>query len=518
MIDTLNTWGTWWAGYFGAAVLQNTLFLVVLILVLRAMRNAPAGLRYALCIIGLAKLLLPPFLPAGFMQTPDGVAPVASLVSLSSAAPSHTAGYGVEHAPAPHLNLAGLAFGVWVTIAVGYLALAALSVIRLRRKLKSAVSLGLLDDGPGPGKQIEVLKTDAVPVPLTFGFFRPKIYVPEAWQDWGEGCRAMVLAHELAHIRRWDRLGQALQVALKAFYLFHPLVWLLDRRISRYREMACDDEAIAKTASGAADYSHHLVEVAERAVFAGVSWRSVSPLVGHRKGLLDRVRYQLEVKDMKSTSHRTRSLILAGLMLLVLPLSWYCGKAGTDEAGATVGQEAPKTMKEVTVVLSPGGKMAVDGEAGTLRELARMLRARFPSGRDKVLVRLMCEDGVAMERITQVHETLVDLDLRKVIYEGPPEEGLPLILPSFEDQEKLAALGGEHVTVLKVDLPGHVVLDGEPMKLTEVKQAISDRLAEDPHLVVSLAWAPTARYEDFLMVLELAKAAGAERISVQIGA
>jgi beta-lactamase regulating signal transducer with metallopeptidase domain/biopolymer transport protein ExbD len=519
MIELLNSWGSSWVAYFGPAVLQNTVFLGLIILALHFLRNARAGLCYALCLIGLAKLLLPPFLPTGLVLTPETVTPAASAVNLSSSAAAGTSA-AAGHGAGTGLGFVGFAFAFWVTMMVSYLAYSALSALRLRHKLRHAVPVGELESGRRHCRQVKILKTDAVPVPLTFGLLRPMIYVPEAWENWSHRCRSMVLSHELAHIRRWDMLGQALQAVLKALYFFHPLVWLLDRRTNEYREMACDDAATAGSAGDALDYSRHLIEIAEGAVLGRLPLRSVSAILKHRKGLLPRISYQLEVKRMKTTPARTRVLVLAGLLLFILPLSWYCGRAETEQGGPTSGSAAAKTptsMQDVTVVLGPGEEVSVDGKAGTLRELPKMLQELFPSGMDNVLVRMRCEDGVGMDRVSETHEILVGLDLTKVIYEGAPEEGLPLILPSAEHREKLAQLAGEHVAVLKINVPGRILLDGEPIKLTQVKQAITERLADDPHLVVSLVWAPTARYDDFLMVLALVKAAGAKRIAVPVG-
>lgn len=520
MIDLLNAWGASWADYFVPAVLQNTLFLGLILLALHILKNARASLRYALCLIGLVKLLLPPFLSTGFVETPERLVPVVSLMNLSPGAPSSGAGLVAEHGAGTHLDFVGLVFAVWAAVAVVHLIHTALSAARLGHELKGAVSVTDPDGILERGKPVEVLKTDAVPVPLTFGLLRPKVYVPEVWDDWSESCRRMVLAHELAHIGRLDRLGQVLQVTMRALYFFHPLVWLLDGRMNEYREMACDDAATENSASGAAVYSRHLVEIAEKAMLGRASWKSASAFLQHRNGLLERVRYQLEVKDMKVISARAKALVFAGLLLLVLPLSWYCGKAETEQvqtsaAGAVVG--APKSMKEVTIVLKPGQKVSVDEEIAAMDALVETLEAKVPSDRDNVLVKLSCEDGVAMERVSEVHKILVGLDIRKVIYEGDPEEGLPLVLPSSEHRQKLAQLAGEHMAVVKVDVPGRAVLDGEPIMVTEIRQAIEDRLAEDPHLVVSLVWAPTAQYEDFMLVLGLVKAAGATRVAVQIG-
>ena len=276
MIDLLNTWGSSWFSYFGPAVLQNTLVLGLIILALRILRSAPASLRYSLCLIGFVKLLLPPFLPTGLLRTPEAFAPTASFLTVASGTLSPV-NPATGHAAGAGLGAPGIAFAVWAVVAAVYIACTTVSALRLRRRLRGALLVGALEEGRYRGRRIEVLKTDAAPVPLTFGLLEPKIYVPQDWEDWNEGGRRMVLAHELAHIRRLDGISQAFQVLLKALYFFHPLVWLLDRKMSEYREMACDDEATERSASKAVDYSHHLSR-SPRVRYSEASHGSLYPL------------------------------------------------------------------------------------------------------------------------------------------------------------------------------------------------------------------------------------------------
>jgi TonB family protein len=53
-----------------------------------------------------------------------------------------------------------------------------------------------------------------------------------------------VLAHELAHIRRYDYLVNVLQMLAEALLFYHPAVWWTSARIRRERELCCDDEAV----------------------------------------------------------------------------------------------------------------------------------------------------------------------------------------------------------------------------------------------------------------------------------
>ncbi|HZZ57343.1 MAG TPA: M56 family metallopeptidase, partial [Opitutaceae bacterium] len=54
-----------------------------------------------------------------------------------------------------------------------------------------------------------------------------------------------VLLHECEHARRRDNLWAAFQVPFVAALWFHPLVWVLSRRIALESEMACDEAVLA---------------------------------------------------------------------------------------------------------------------------------------------------------------------------------------------------------------------------------------------------------------------------------
>ena len=77
-----------------------------------------------------------------------------------------------------------------------------------RRKYRAAVRV---EDGPVRaflaahplGRQMAVKRTAQVTSPLTYGLFRPVILLPRDFPQEGEAL-SFVLAHELAHIKRWD--------------------------------------------------------------------------------------------------------------------------------------------------------------------------------------------------------------------------------------------------------------------------------------------------------------------------
>jgi len=82
--------------------------------------------------------------------------------------------------------------------------------------------------------------------PAVIGWFRPIVFVPmTALTGLSETQLRLVLAHELAHIRRWDAAFNLVQIASEMLLFFNPAVWWLNRRIRIEREHCCDDRAVS---------------------------------------------------------------------------------------------------------------------------------------------------------------------------------------------------------------------------------------------------------------------------------
>lgn len=85
--------------------------------------------------------------------------------------------------------------------------------------------------------------------PVTAGWWRPVVLVPASLvSGMPPDLLQALLAHELAHIRRFDYLVNLLQNVIETLLFYHPVVWGLSRRIRAERELIADD--IASTAAG----------------------------------------------------------------------------------------------------------------------------------------------------------------------------------------------------------------------------------------------------------------------------
>ena len=83
---------------------------------------------------------------------------------------------------------------------------------------------------------------ERVAVPTVIGVLRPMIFLPATLMTGLSPDEfSAILSHELAHIRRYDLWMNLLQRVIESVLFFHPVIWLLSRRLSAEREICCDD-------------------------------------------------------------------------------------------------------------------------------------------------------------------------------------------------------------------------------------------------------------------------------------
>lgn len=100
----------------------------------------------------------------------------------------------------------------------------------------------------GIQRSVKLAFSRKVSQPMTLGVLRPIILLPvELMTGLPLADLDMVLAHELAHIRRADYLVNVLQNILEIAFFFHPVVWWISRDMRRSREACCDDLAVGIT-------------------------------------------------------------------------------------------------------------------------------------------------------------------------------------------------------------------------------------------------------------------------------
>lgn len=167
------------------------------------------------------------------------------------------------------------------------------------------------------GHRVVLRISDEVISPMVFGIWRAVILMPlsSAMTLTPEQLQA-ILAHELAHVRRWDYLCNLVQTSIECLFFFQPAVWWISRRVREFREDCCDRVA-ATTCADPLVYAEALLHMEEQ---RRQHRRLAVALQGSGGPLLNRIRRVLgeEVMDQRSMSGiriAVVSMVLAGLYL-----------------------------------------------------------------------------------------------------------------------------------------------------------------------------------------------------------
>ncbi|HET9097237.1 MAG TPA: M56 family metallopeptidase [Candidatus Baltobacteraceae bacterium] len=96
-----------------------------------------------------------------------------------------------------------------------------------------------------------VFLSDCVPVPIAVGFAHPSVLLPARMiEEHSPAAIEAIIAHETAHLRRYDVWTNLLARVLEALTVLNPAGWFMLRRLSIEREIACDDWVVAHSGSG----------------------------------------------------------------------------------------------------------------------------------------------------------------------------------------------------------------------------------------------------------------------------
>lgn len=175
--------------------------------------------------------------------------------------------------------------------------------------------------------------------PLALLWWRPLVILPASWlANASPETVEAVLAHELAHIRRYDLWVNLAQRLAETLLFFHPCVWWVSRQIRLERELCCDVDAVAATGQPVA-YAQALE------VMAWQRRRQTLPQFalgwgGTRMALLHRVKRVLGVESSASeTNWWTLGLAGAGVGTACwLGSTLWTNPAQGDERSGLVAQ------------------------------------------------------------------------------------------------------------------------------------------------------------------------------------
>jgi bla regulator protein BlaR1 len=245
--------------------------------------------------------------------------------------------------------IAGVFVAVWVLGAVWRLS-AIMRGLRTLNRWRHAASLlpperfGDLLHRPADA---EIRESADVTTPMVVGVLRPCVLLPVGFAEKLDRAHlALVLSHEVAHVRRGDPLHMLVQRLITALYFYNPAIHWVARQIDRERECSCDDRVIRHSHDSEA-YASSLIAVARHVAGMPAPAEAVGA-VGRTSQLKVRIERLLErsanpdVRPSWFAVGSTTSAILAAAVFLSpsIPLAQTAASAeplGAPAKPATAG-------------------------------------------------------------------------------------------------------------------------------------------------------------------------------------
>ena len=341
-----------------AILLEMTLtggVLILIVLLLRAilLNRLPKTAFIVMWAVVLVRLLLPvsffgttteTVAEASEVSTVEAITPtegsevrkVITLDSYNSASQSATIAETAERA-----NIFRI---VWLAGAVICAIVLAVSYILSIRRFNKSENLesDFIESFQSSNKlrrTVTVKLSDKTTTPLTYGIIHPVILLPNGMDLSDQKQLKYVLMHEYIHIRKLDNLLKGISSAAVCIHWFNPLVWVMNRFLSRDIELRCD-EALLRQCQGdcRADYALTLIDLEDKRrgfATAGTAFAM--------RASEERIRAIMKYRKITPASALTMALCITLLCTAFVG----CGAVGTENQEIIVTEDTATDIEEV---------------------------------------------------------------------------------------------------------------------------------------------------------------------------
>jgi len=332
------------------------------------------------------------------------------------------------------------------------------------------------------GRKVVLKSHPRVAVPLTWGWRKPVILMPEEARSWEERRRSTALLHELSHAKRADFLVMMLVRLSLALFWFNPLSWIVLGKMKKEQEKACDEWVLRSGVKPSA-YAAHLLSFQKR---RGSPLGPSVALLGlfEKSTINDRLfailRQKLTFKEVTMKAKMMMSLAVVLAVVLV-------GTARPSSARTEAGDD--------TVLLAeamPGSGPAPAAAAQKKQEVKEDEKSSKKTAKKTVVVTTGGDQSDTVELVVTEGETEKKMTLNSpVIIKKTDEPERSLIILS-EGKEVLTVKGDVRLEVKapSTTVEGKTIVfeGGEPLflvaKKDKGKKKREIRLVTEPHVKI----------------------------------
>lgn len=304
----------------GLMELQIAILALLVLAGERVFRRPLPKVRYALWLVVLVKCLLPPFFAL----------PESAQTKISDFAAPIIFSVMVEEGPlaTPGLSATAMVVMLWAAVSFAFLFIALRRYWRLRTRLTDAQPVAVSEVFSGDPPKFAwppIWRVENLPTPAAIGLLRPQIFLTGAAAKSERSALQAILYHELAHVQRGDGWTVLLQTLAQILHPLNPFVWLMNLRLSRYREEICDDFALQHAAVSPRRYGEILLQFLETHTASPLTAQTGTCFFETANGFKQRFQYLLTPKETTMNRLNWQHKLFVGGLVVLLPLvSWQC--------------------------------------------------------------------------------------------------------------------------------------------------------------------------------------------------
>lgn len=189
----------------------------------------------------------------------------------------------------------------------------------------------------GIRRKITLLTSDTCGFAFTSGLVNPTIFVPKKLLRRANPDEVkLLIAHEMAHVKRYDDLSILILSTIQCLYFFFPPAWICIGIIKASREKLCDAEVLSHGCTSASSYCNALLNLVR--IMRARPPSVIASISDHGNQLKQRILYLHEENKMKNINSKTITAVLAITGAVLLPMgagSSFANKASDEMAFVT---------------------------------------------------------------------------------------------------------------------------------------------------------------------------------------
>ncbi|MDE2734554.1 MAG: biopolymer transporter ExbD [Gemmatimonadota bacterium] len=355
--------------------------------------------------------------------------------------------------------------------------------------------------------KVEVATSPSISSPMALGILRPIIVFPaDLVEKLSADKLALILMHELAHVRRWDNLTLLLQRLVSAVLFFHPAVWLCGRMLRREAEQACDDLVVCSTGRSEA-YARGLAHVAERAAHLNPLIRRIPTMnaFAAESDLARRIRRTLGggARQMGMRTRVLAAVLLCPLAAVTLPsVSKISAESSQDERPFILVKQDDKpvtfaTLKEelqakrrllsgqderLFIVVEQDGNMKLNDKSVTFATLKEELQAKRRLLDNTTMIVIQSDGHTPHGQIVQIMYVARQVGLVDMVVWDTTSEVANVAAEASRDDDNLTAKN----PFIVVDQHGNIMLNDKSVAFVDLKERLRTkrRLLDNTTMII----------------------------------